>query len=269
MPSGVVMGTGGEIYGTTAVGGALPACNGGGCGTIFRLMPPSAPGKPWTKQTLYSFAGPPNDGAAPLAGLLVGGDGSLYGTTSGGGPGGYGTVFQLTPPSVSGAEWNEAILYSFGGPGDAAQPMGLTFGSKGEIYGIATGIRSGPPGAAFELTPPSAPGAPWKQTILHTLQDLPNGALVQGRNGVLYGTSYRGGKLCGFRGSTCGTIFALAPPASPGVWRKIVLHEFTGRNGDGGRPYGGLVIGKGGLLYGTTSCQKPNHAGGTVFELKR
>ena len=44
--------------------------------------------------SLYSFTGG-NDGANPN-GLVQGSDGSFYGTTSGGGRGGAGTVFRLT-----------------------------------------------------------------------------------------------------------------------------------------------------------------------------
>lgn len=43
---------------------------------------------------LYSFSGPPDDGADPEAGLIQGPDGTLYGTTSSGGSGGV--VFQVT-----------------------------------------------------------------------------------------------------------------------------------------------------------------------------
>ena len=43
--------------------------------------------------TLYSFNGA--DGASPTAGLVQGGDGYLYGTTSSGGTGGSGGIFRL------------------------------------------------------------------------------------------------------------------------------------------------------------------------------
>ena len=60
------------------------------------------------------------------------------------------------------------------------------------------------------------------------------------------------------------------PPPRPGArGRRSSSTSSQGETAKGGRLYGGLVIGKDGLLYGTTSCQKPNHAGCTVFELKR
>jgi uncharacterized repeat protein (TIGR03803 family) len=45
--------------------------------------------------SLYSLTGG-NDGGSPYGGLVQGSDGSFYGTTSGGGQGGAGTVFRLT-----------------------------------------------------------------------------------------------------------------------------------------------------------------------------
>ena len=50
-----------------------------------------------TLTTLHNFAGPPNDGAAPSAGLIQATDGNFYGTTTGGGANDDGTVFKITP----------------------------------------------------------------------------------------------------------------------------------------------------------------------------
>jgi uncharacterized repeat protein (TIGR03803 family) len=70
-----------------------------------------------TEKVLYSFQGG-NDGASPQAGLIADSAGNLYGTTSLGGAGGYGTVFELTP-SIGG--WKEALLYTFSS-NDGANP---------------------------------------------------------------------------------------------------------------------------------------------------
>ena len=43
---------------------------------------------------IYSFTGP--DGAEPVAGVILDGNGNLFGTTVKGGLYGYGTVFELT-----------------------------------------------------------------------------------------------------------------------------------------------------------------------------
>src|SRR5579871_4167998 len=84
------------------------------------------------EKVLYNFqAG--NDGAYPLAALVVDSAGNLYGTTQGGGvgncriappPGGCGTVFELTPPSTPGGAWTETVLYRFTGDTDGGNPWG-------------------------------------------------------------------------------------------------------------------------------------------------
>jgi uncharacterized repeat protein (TIGR03803 family) len=89
----LVRATDGNFYGTTPVGGASSACNGSGCGTIFRITPA---GK---LTTLHSFDG--TDGSAPRAALLQATNGNFYGTTSEGGAGNCnpvncGTVFSLS-----------------------------------------------------------------------------------------------------------------------------------------------------------------------------
>jgi len=93
------MNSGGVIYGTTFSGGSsADACFGAsypGCGTIFRLNPPAAPGGVWTPSVLHDFGG--DDGGGPN-GVVPGANGIFYGATYvGGTSGGYGTVFQLTP----------------------------------------------------------------------------------------------------------------------------------------------------------------------------
>ena len=62
---------------------------------------------------MYSFAGNP-DGAAPFAGLIFDNAGNFCGTTNGGGPHLFGTVYKLTPSA--GGQWTETILYGFQGP---------------------------------------------------------------------------------------------------------------------------------------------------------
>lgn len=77
----------GALYGTTLLGGS----HGYGC--AFRLQHK----KQWQFDVLHNFAGG-NDGANPEAGLILGADGNLYGTTSSSFDSQYdGTVFQITP----------------------------------------------------------------------------------------------------------------------------------------------------------------------------
>lgn len=86
----------------------------------------------------------------------------------------------------------------------------------------------------------------------------PRGIAV-GSGGVLYGTTYAGGL-------NVGTVFALAPPASPGgAWTEAVLFRFNGA--DGGLPEGTVTIGGGGVLYGTTQTGGEPQGQGTVYSL--
>jgi len=90
--AGLVQGPGGNLYGTASIGGAY------GVGTIFE----------WTTNgtfvALYSFTGT-NDGSTPMAPLVLGPDGNLYGTTYYGGDANSGTAFKvlftLTAPQLT------------------------------------------------------------------------------------------------------------------------------------------------------------------------
>jgi uncharacterized repeat protein (TIGR03803 family) len=87
--AGLVQGTDGNFYGTTAAGGAHNQ------GTLFRITPAGA------LTVLHSFSGAPSEGAIPFAGLVQGTDGNFYGTTALGGANSEGTVFKLSSSSSS------------------------------------------------------------------------------------------------------------------------------------------------------------------------
>ena len=263
----VVIGSGGVLYGTTTFGGSGPCSNG--CGTVFSLTPPASPGGAWTEAVLYNFqSGSPLSGS-PL-GVVIGSAGALYGATSDGGsgscPGGCGTVFSLTPPASPGGVWTETVVHSFAAAIDAAFPdAGVVIGNGGVLYGTGayggTGSCPGGCGAVFSLAPPTSPGGAWTETVLYSFRggsdgSGPTAGVVVGSGGVLYGTTAG-------TGSGAGTVFSLTPPASPGgAWTEAVLHDFT-CGSDGCSPFAGVVIGSGGVLYGTTFSTP-----GTVFSLK-
>jgi hypothetical protein len=81
----LVIGRNGALYGTTEYGGAYgyeePPSLGVGYGTVFSLIPPQSPGGAWTKTTLWNFGGTSTDGVYPTGGLVIGPNGTLYGTT--------------------------------------------------------------------------------------------------------------------------------------------------------------------------------------------
>ena len=93
MPQGkLLLDAAGGIYGTTIEGGG-GACTDGllnpvGCGIVYKLSPPSGTQAWWSETILHSFQGP--EGAYPQGGLIMDTTGTLFGTTSGGGPTSYG-----------------------------------------------------------------------------------------------------------------------------------------------------------------------------------
>jgi uncharacterized repeat protein (TIGR03803 family) len=217
-PWGVVFDASGNLYGTTFAGGLYgsPYCGSNdGCGVVFELSPTA--GGDWVEKILYKF-GPPNscaNGCNPNGGLILSADGlSLYGTTQEGGALGLGTVFELT--SAGNGRWKENVLHSFGSGTDGWEPNpGLIFDATGSLYGT-TGLGGNGTncdvdgcGTVFKLTPMA--GDRWVETILHNFSNNgsdgygPNGALVFGDTGSLYGTTREGGAY------NSGTMFKITP----------------------------------------------------------
>src|SRR3954463_13364850 len=89
--SNVVRDTAGNIYGTAYSGGTFANCSYPGCGVVYKLDPAG------NETALYTFAGPPADGANPVAGIVMDSAGNLYGTTTYGGLNNYGTAFKIDP----------------------------------------------------------------------------------------------------------------------------------------------------------------------------
>jgi len=227
----VVIGAGGVLYGTTYLGGTY------GAGTVFSLTPPSSTGDAWTIAVLYEFTGG-KDGAAPESGLVVGPGGTLYGTTALGGLSDFGAVFSLAPPESPGGAWSETVLYSFTGGNDGGTPFaGLLRATNGTLYGTTyNGGANNNGGVAFAVFPPSSPGSPWTEKVLHTFGGAGDGAYPYAglitSGGLLYGTTQDGGSF------GAGTVFSLAPPASAAdAWTESVVYSFTGGS-DGSAPIG-------------------------------
>jgi len=264
--AGLTMDASGNLYGTTISGGT-GNCPGS-CGTVFNL---SHSGAGWALNTLYSFAGG-NDAAGPGGRVLLARDGTLYGTTEGGGVdhcegNGCGTVFHLRPsataPKSATAPWNETVLYRFTGYSDGSDPQGdLAFDQFGNIYGTARGFGSNWLGVIYELTPSDGG---WQKNTLYSAQGgsgdgaAPSGGVIFDRAGSLYGVYW----CNGYYGDGYGAVYELSQSQSR--WTERILHEFTGGI-DGGKPYGGLVSDSNGNLYGTTTGGGSG-GGGTVFEL--
>jgi uncharacterized repeat protein (TIGR03803 family) len=229
----LVFDKGGNLYGTTTVGGAF------GNGTVYRVTPGGQ------YRVLYSFSG--LDGAGPVAGLVRDGAGNLYGITQYGGTSGRGTVFVLTPTGA------EKVLHSFTGGADGGHPIGGLILWKGSLYGTTGDGGDYGPGTVFRVTKKGV------QKVLYSFSGGIDGAspfrkLVVDKEGNFYGTTVGGGAY------SSGTVFKVTSMET-----ETVLYHFTG-GVDGGTPVGGLVRDANGNLFGTTQMGGTN-ANGTVFKL--
>lgn len=243
----LILGTGGDFYGTTTYGGANNR------GTVFRMAASGA------LTTLYSFCAQAEcaDGTQPLSALVEASDGSFYGTTSQGGSFGCGTVFKIAP---SGALTTLHQLTTL----DGCQPTsGLIQSSNGNFYGTANQGGTVGYGTVFTITPAG------KLTTLYNFDgglhgSSPWAALIQGVDGNFYGTTTSGGTSTCF-GAGCGTVFKITSTGN-----LTTLHSFD--NTDANFPFGMLARGTDGNLYGTTSgggnsCNNGNGSCGTVFQI--
>lgn len=244
--TGLVASSTGDLYGTTAGGGAY------NLGTVFQI---DRSGK---EKVLYSFAGTP-DGSDPGA-LVEGGNGELYGTTATGGSDNYGTVFKID------SSGQETVLYSFAGGIDGFSPAGpLISDPQGNLYGVTGSGGTGGYGTVFKLASNGT------KTILHSFSDhpdgtYPNGGLARDTAGNLYGTTYTGGPdpSCGFFATGCGIVFKVTPAG-----KETVFYSFDNRNApeDGYQPSGNLISDSAGNLYGTTQDGGSDGLYGTVYQI--
>jgi uncharacterized repeat protein (TIGR03803 family) len=287
---GVILDKAGNLYGTTAYGGAGDCILLGGdvgCGTVYELTPPTSQGGAWTETVIYSFQGG-NDGYLPMGNLVFDSAGNLYGATYYGGGFGVcnqgiypycGTIFKLSPPKTKGGVWKEKVLYSFKSGTDGANPNGsLVLDRKGALYGTTffggnqgcaqvSGVGCG---TVFKLSPPAKQRHAWKYQVLHRFNEAalqghsdgenPAAGVILDQKGTLYGTTARGGGEVGE-----GTAFVLAPQVeSDRPWKETILHVFSGL--DGWNPLG-LILDARGNLYGGASIEGA-YGDGTIFRLK-
>jgi uncharacterized repeat protein (TIGR03803 family) len=205
--------------------------------------------------TLYSFTGG-SDGGVPGAALIANEkSGALYGTTSGGGTSGNGTVFKIDTNDQT-----LTTIYSFLGSPDGAAPLlgALLADDTGALYGTTSAGGVSGNGTVFKLTPPARGQTAWTESVLWSFSGsdgaVPFAGLIADERGALYGTTISGGNFtapgCAIFGS-CGTVFRLMPPDhGESSWELATLYTFSGGS-DGSGPTSTLIADKTGALYGT------------------
>lgn len=293
--AGMVLATDGNLYGTTAGGGAdfdgtiyritpeggvstlfsfgigsgdqpegalLQGIDGSlygtttvGFGTIFKITTAGL------FSVIYRFCSQTNcaDGNYPVSGLTQSIDGNFYGTTSqGGGPLSKGTVFKITPAGTL------TTLYTFCSQEptctDGSTPMaGLLRGTDGNFYGTTELGGRNNAGTVFRITSSGVLTTLYSFCSKTNCSDgaIPISGLVETTDGNLYGVTEQGGGFCSQTG--CGTIFKITRGGM-----LTTVHRFSGTDGAG--PSGGLVQATDGSLYGTTSAGGTSGIYGTVFK---
>jgi uncharacterized repeat protein (TIGR03803 family) len=199
------------------------------------------------------------NGEYPVAPLVQGTDGNLYGTTSseGGGGHGSGTVFRVTPSGTMNA------IHTFceqSSCTDGAYPAsGLALATDGNLYGTTNSGGANGAGTVYRITPDGKFSTLYSFCPKGNCNDgaLPGG-LIQATNGNLFGTTSSGGS----KGE--GTIFEMTLEGT-----LTTLHTFCEKVGctDGAVPLGTLVEGSDGNFYGTTNGGGANNNRGTVFKM--
>ena len=247
-PFGGLVLSGNTLYGTTYDGG------GYNYGTVFSI---TTSGGSFTDLAGLKF---PVQFDYPQCSLALL-NGVLYGTATEGGDSdgnvvNKGTIFSV---NVNGSGFK--TIYTFTNGLDGATPTSGLLVSGDTLYGTASAGGLTGIGVLFKF---NAGGSGF--TPFYEFGDAPNpgstpksGLLLA--NGILYGTTFKGGNSSVSAILGNGAVFAVRPDGSG----LATLHRFIGPPYDGSNPYGGLGL-SGGVLFGTTTVGGANN-NGTVFAL--
>jgi uncharacterized repeat protein (TIGR03803 family) len=249
--AGLIQASDGNLYGTTHLGGTNDT------GTVFKITP----GVGLT--TLYSFSALSSqypytnaDGYDPRANLLQASDGNLYGTNTGGGAYGCGTVFKITTGGAF------TTLHSFSGPDGDFPQCALIQATDGNLYGTTYEGGANGNGTVFRITTGGTLTTlySFSPTTLNSDGLGPEAGLIQASDGNLYGTASQGGA------NGEGTIFKITPGGFTTLYTFSAGNPQDGTNADGSYPVGRLIQATDGNLYGTTVGGGAS-ADGTVFKI--
>ncbi len=249
---GLLVAADGNFYGVTYDGGAKRR------GTIFRMTPAGA------ITTLVEFTDTvgPARGAYPRSGLIIGGNGRLFGTTDTGGTGfagGVGTLFSL---ALDGSDFTTHVDFgSVAVPG--RYPNSLLLASDGNIYGTTFRGGTGGYGTFFRW---SAAGAFTQMFSFTALSgsfkgNNPSGSLAEAPGGLIYGTTRLGGA------ANQGTVYTTT---TAGAFTTLYTFNSSNTPFSGFTP-NGLIRANDGSFYGPT-LDGANAAGagllrGTLYKI--
>jgi uncharacterized repeat protein (TIGR03803 family) len=226
---------------------------------MIMTMTMARPAQAQNENVIYTFCSLTNcdDGAAPVSNVIMDAQGNMYGTASGYGAKGGGTVFKLEPSGTV------TVLYTFCSVvvrrycSDGSNPdSGLVRDSASNLYGTTYGGGAHGLGTVFKL---SSGGT---LTTLHSFNNngadgyAPYAGLLMDSAGNLYGTTPKGGKY------GAGTVYRVTPTGT-----ENIMHSFGATPTDGTVPEVVVpVMDRLGNLYGTT-LNGGTHGDGTVFEI--
>jgi uncharacterized repeat protein (TIGR03803 family) len=236
--AGLLPASDGKFYGTTYSGGIA------GRGTIFRLNPDGS-----DFIVVKSFISGSTNGYGPMAKLVEGTNGTLFGTTSLGGTNGTGTIFSITK---AGTDFR--VLKSLGGTNGWSPKAGLITASDGLLYGTAFEGGTNNRGVIFRI---DQTGANFQVFHFPSAVQNPAAGLVEGLDNQLYGTSAAGGN------AGQGTAFKISKDGGS----FAILHEFIETGGDGKSSHAALLAASDGRLRGVTRLGGST-GNGTVFSFE-
>ena len=271
------------LYGTTYAGGSSDD------GTVFAIETNSG-----NYAILHKFSGG-TGGANPEAGLVLSSN-LLYGTTSGGGTTGAGSIFRM---NTNGGSFTN--IHSFGGGINGANPEAALVLAGNTLYGTTYAGGNSGDGTVFRV---NTDGSSFN--IVYNFTGGSDGANPEAglvlSGSTLYGTASDGGAFFGtvfkvntnsggyasfaFNGANGAnpqaglvllgnTLFGTSPNGGSNGWGTVFevttngggftgLYDFTDGS-DGASPEAGLLL-LGNTLYGTTQTDDP-YGYGTVFAL--
>ncbi len=218
LPSSLTLASDGNLYGATTNGGAHNQ------GIVFRLDLSGS------ITTLHDLGGP-DEGAFSHGGLVQGGDGRLYGTTSAGGaPDNPGTVFAIDTAG------NYTTLHRFSGTDGLHPTTALTLGDDGALYGTTTSGGASNYGTVFRITLTGV------LTTVHSFAGTTDGSdgaspgdnMVRAPDGHVYGTT---------------PIVGLPKGTIPPTLFRVAAGVFTTLPATGPVSPGPLTIGADGQIY--------------------